>query len=65
MANFEVITQSTVNVAITSSISSFSVEKRYPKNLTIGELKVLYLLLNHDSCIALHYNYMNKVVKIV
>ncbi|XP_046463117.1 tubulin-folding cofactor B-like [Daphnia pulex] len=39
MANFEVITQSTVNVAITSSISSFAVEKRYPKNLTIGELK--------------------------
>lgn len=40
MANFEVITQSTVNVAITSSISSFAVDKRYPKNLTIGELKV-------------------------
>ncbi|KZS20211.1 tubulin-folding cofactor B [Daphnia magna] len=39
MANFEVITQSTVNVVITSSISSFAVEKRYPKNISIGELK--------------------------
>ena len=40
MEEYQVITQSTVNVHITSSISSFLVEKRYPKNLTIGELKV-------------------------
>ena len=40
MANYEVITQSTVNVTVTSSINSFPVEKRYPKNLTIGDLKV-------------------------
>lgn len=43
MENFEVVTQSTVNVIITSNISSFSVEKRYNKNLTIGELKVRYI----------------------
>nr|CAG4635071.1 EOG090X0DT2 [Alona affinis] len=39
MEEYQVITQSTVNVNITSSISSFAVEKRYPKNITIGELK--------------------------
>lgn len=39
MEEYQVITDSIVNVNITSSISSFAVEKRYPKNLTIGELK--------------------------
>nr|CAG4647409.1 EOG090X0DT2 [Megafenestra aurita] len=39
MDKFEVVTQSTVNVMISSSFSSFVVEKRYPKNLTLGELK--------------------------
>lgn len=40
MEEYQVITDSIVNVNITSSISSFAVEKRYPKNLSIGELKV-------------------------
>nr|CAG4646578.1 EOG090X0DT2 [Macrothrix elegans] len=39
MEGIEVITQSTVNVTVTSSISSFAAEKRFPKNLTIGDLK--------------------------
>lgn len=40
MAEYQVITQSIVNVMVTSTISSFPVEKRFAKNLTIGELKV-------------------------
>jgi len=39
MAEYQVITQSIVNVMVTSTISSFPVEKRFAKNLTIGELK--------------------------
>ena len=49
MAEYQVITQSIVNVMVTSTISSFPVEKRFAKNLTIGELKVNYLILNYYS----------------
>lgn len=41
MENIQVITQSTVNVHITSNVTSFCAEKRFPKNITVGELKVL------------------------
>nr|CAG4648251.1 EOG090X0DT2 [Moina brachiata] len=39
MENIQVITQSTVNVHITSNVTSFCAEKRFPKNITVGELK--------------------------
>ena len=37
---FSVVTQSLVNVQITSSISDFPSERRYAKDLTIADLKV-------------------------
>ncbi|KAK3093722.1 hypothetical protein FSP39_019259 [Pinctada imbricata] len=37
--NFSVVTQSVVNVTVTSSANAFGVEKRFPKDITIGELK--------------------------
>lgn len=40
MENISVITQSQVNVRITSSANSFGTEKRFPKDLTIGDFKV-------------------------
>nr|CAG4641210.1 EOG090X0DT2 [Eulimnadia texana] len=39
MAEFKVITQSVVHVFITSSSTSFTAEKKFPKSTTIAELK--------------------------
>lgn len=43
MENFSIITQATVNVFVTSSVTSFTAEKRFNKNISIGELKVIVL----------------------
>lgn len=39
MSQFSVVTQSQVNVRVTSSANSFGTEKRFPKDLTIADLK--------------------------
>lgn len=40
MEKFSVVTQSQVNVRVTSSANSFGTEKRFPKDLTIADFKV-------------------------
>jgi len=40
MEAYKVITQSSVNVFVSSTVTTFIAEKRFPKNLSIGELKV-------------------------
>lgn len=40
MSQFSVVTQSQVNVRVTSSANSFGTEKRFPKDLTIADFKV-------------------------
>lgn len=49
--DFQVITQAYVNVFITSSLTSFEAEKRFGKDVTIGNLKVSNLLLVDEQCL--------------
>ena len=39
MSEFQVITQSFVNLTIITDLNAFGVEKRYTKDIKIGELK--------------------------
>lgn len=39
MSEFQVVTQSFVNLTIYTSMNAFGVEKRYPKDIKISELK--------------------------
>jgi hypothetical protein len=43
MESYQVVTQTAVNVFISSTVTTFVAEKRFPKNITIGELKVVFL----------------------
>ena len=45
MESYQVVTQTAVNVFISSTVTTFVAEKRFPKNITIGELKVVFLSL--------------------
>ena len=59
-SEYTVITSSTVNVKISSTVSSFGSERRFQKDITISELKVY---LNHGHwhcCLSLDVNSKEK-----
>jgi len=52
MDSYQVVTAASVNVIITSNVTSHVVEKRFAKQVTIGELKVI----NHFILTFLKYH---------
>jgi len=65
MAEYQVITQSIVNVMVTSTISNFPVEKRFAKNLTIGELKGKLELVTGASAASMVLEVYNQDKELV
>ncbi|XP_070577248.1 tubulin-folding cofactor B-like [Ptychodera flava] len=60
MAEFAVITQSQVTVQITSSLTSFASERRFQKDITIGELKGKLELITGCSAAAMQIQAFDK-----
>ena len=46
MDSYQIVTAASVNVIITSNVTSHVVEKRFAKQVTIGEIKVIYLFIS-------------------
>nr|CAG4650491.1 EOG090X0DT2 [Sida crystallina] len=60
MASYQVVTQSTVNVFISSSVTTFVAEKRYPKDISIADLKGKLELITGANSASMKLEVYNK-----
>nr|CAG4636011.1 EOG090X02PU [Eubosmina coregoni] len=60
MDDYQVVTASTVNITVTSNITSYVVEKRFAKSLTIGELKGKLELVTGADALSMSLETYNK-----
>ncbi len=65
MADFQVITQSFVNLTIITELNQFGVEKRYTKDIKIADLKNKLELITGYPALEMNLKLFNREKKFI